>query len=206
MSASDKRRDWSQRYRDSDCLFGDQPSALLTGNRHLLQPGQRALAIADGEGRNGLWLAARGLSVTTLDRTPEAVARARAAAAQRRLEANILCVDLFDWTWPAAAFDVVALIFLHLPPEQRQQLFRLIDHTLRPGGLLLLEGYRDEQADMDSGGPGDPALFYNRALLRQAFRDYRMLTLEDTLTDVVSDGEYRGKGAIVHMVARKASP
>ncbi len=203
----EKTRQWEQRYQDCECLFGEQPSELLSellaGEPALISQYQSALAVADGEGRNGLWLARQGLRVTTLEQSREATDTARTRAEKYGLKADIHCIDLFDWHWPGAGFDMIACIFLHLPPQQKQRLYSLIDHALKPGGLVAFEGYRKEQITMNSGGPRDPALLYDREGLQQAFSDYETVLINETFTDVMVGGEYRGKGAVLHMIARK---
>lgn len=198
-----QNRDWESRYAASAGLFGDDPSPLLTANRHLLQPDmETALAIGDGEGRNGLWLAAQGLRVLSLDLSPTALRRATTRARQQGLAFDTLCGDALQWTWPRQAFDVITLIFVHLPPPQRSRLHRLMQQALRPGGLIFIEAYHQDQLRCASGGPANPAVLYTLDTLRQDFVGLEILTLEKTGTRVVVDGSDQGSGVVVHFVAR----
>jgi len=211
--------DWETRYAATESLFGDQPSPLLTRHAGRLRPGLHALAVGDGEGRNGVWLATQGLRVLALDLSPTALqrarARARAAGVQARYQTR--CQDVLSWNRidPQAArrpardpqaFDVITLIFVHLPPEARRRLHHLVRRLLRPGGLLILEAFHQDQRERDSGGPSDPALLYTEELLYRDFAGLQVLELEKTTTEVIVGGEHRGEGVVVHFAARSETP
>src|SRR5580698_2111861 len=107
---------WETRFRSSDYVFGKEPNAFLKSQARRLHPGQAALSIADGEGRNGVWLAEQGLDVLTIDYSPAALARARALAADRGVGLRTEVTDVFAWCWPANTFDVIAAIFIFAAP------------------------------------------------------------------------------------------
>ncbi len=207
--------DWETRYAATESLFGDQPSPLLTRHAGYLRPGLHALAIGDGEGRNGVWLAAQGLRVLALDLSTTALrrARARARAAGVLARYQTRCQDVLSWNRVGPqtaqdtarnpqAFDVITLIFVHLPPEKRRCLHHLVRRLLRPGGLLFLEAFHQDQRERGSGGPSDPDLLYTEALLRRDFAGLQVLQLEKTTTEVILGGEHRGEGVVVHFAAR----
>lgn len=194
--------DWESRYAGSTCLFGDDPSPLLTANRQLLQPDMAALAIGDGEGRNGVWLASQGLRVLSLDLSATALQRTEARARQQGLAIDTLCCDALRWTWPCQAFDVITLIFVHLPPPERQHLHHLMRQALRPGGLIFIEAYHEDQLQCASGGPSNPEILYTLDILRQDFASLEIQTLEKTSTRVMREGKDQGDGVAVHFIAR----
>lgn len=103
---------WDERYAQKAYLFGEQPNAFLARQRHRLQSRVRALAVADGEGRNGVWLAEQGLEVVSVDGSPVAQLKARRLAKRRGVELTLELADLSTWTWPEQAFDAVAGIFI----------------------------------------------------------------------------------------------
>ena len=145
---------WQQRFAAPGYLFGTAPNAFLKQHAHLLQRGEKALAIADGEGRNGVFLAEQGLDVLSVDFSPLAQEKARKLAKERGVTLRIEQADIIDWDWPAAAFDVVAAIFFQFAvPAERDKIFAGIKKTLKPGGLLLLEGYGPKQLEYKTGGP-----------------------------------------------------
>lgn len=195
---------WNERFSSKDYLFGTAPSAFLARQRHRLRPGQTALAIADGEGRNGVWLAEQGLDVLSIDFSPVALQKARDLAASRGVNLRTQQVDLEDWAWEPERFDVVAAIFIQFArPDLRAAIFRGIKRTLTPGGLLLLQGYRPEQLRYGTGGPPHAENMYTAAILRTAFAGFEILHLEEH-DSIISEGRgHHGMSALVDLVARR---
>ncbi len=195
---------WDQRYAREDYLFGVTPNAFLARQAPRLKAGGRALAIADGEGRNGVWLAEQGLSVHSVDASAVAQEKARRLAAERGVTLELELVDLSAWTWPVAAYDVVAGIFIQfLPPAERDRMFARIRDALKPGGLLLLEGYRPEQIAYGTGGPSQVENLYTEALLRAAFADFTILELHGYDAEIAEGSAHRGMSALIDLVAEK---
>jgi len=194
---------WEERYSSAERLFGDQPSELLVAQRSLLRPGMRALAIADGEGRNGVWLAEQGLIVAAVDLSATALTRARARAAAHGVALTTTCADIFEWTWSDTAYDVIVDIFLHLPRAARQDLHQRIRSALRPGGLVCLEGFHRDQLGMDSGGPRDPDQLYTLEELQEDFEGLEILQARIAPTEVELAGVRQGPGVCVQFVARR---
>jgi cyclopropane fatty-acyl-phospholipid synthase-like methyltransferase len=195
---------WNERFSSPGYHFGTAPNAFLASQAHLLAPGQTALSIADGEGRNGVFLAERGLAVRSVDFSPLALAKARALAASRGVTLTIEQADLLDWTWPVAQFDVVVAIFVQFATaEERPRMFAGIRQALRPGGLLLMQGYRPEQLAYATGGPKQVGNLYTRALLEQAFADFASLDIREH-DDVIREGDaHAGMSALIDLVGRK---
>lgn len=202
MNAS--RDFWNNRYDRDDYLFGETPNAFLAEQASRLRPGMAALAIADGEGRNGVWLAERGLKVTTTDIAPRAVDKALALAQRRGVTIDARLADLVTWTWPEAAFDVVVGVFIQFaPPTERERMFTRMKSALKPGGLILLQGYRPEQIAYGTGGPSQVENLYTDTLLRGAFGDFDILHLESH-DDEIAEGEgHAGRSALIDLVARR---
>ncbi len=195
---------WNERFAAGDYVFGTAPNAFLEARRSLLVPGQRVLAVADGEGRNGVWLAGLGLDVLSVDFSPVALAKAGRLARERGVPLAIQQADLERWDWPEAAFDVVVAIFIQFcGPAGRATIFDGIRRALRPGGLLLMQGYRPEQLAYGTGGPKQAENMYTAALLRQAFDGFDILELREH-DSVLSEGHgHQGMSALVDLVARK---
>lgn len=197
-------RRWDERYAQQGYLFGEQPNAFLAREKHRLQSRVRALAIADGEGRNGVWLAEQGLEVVSVDGSPVAQKKARRLAEQRGVELGFELAVLSDWTWPEQEFDVVVGIFIQFAgPELRRRMFEGMRQALRPGGLLLLEGYLPEQLAYGAGGPSAVENLYTEALLRDAFADMQILELA-AYDAILSEGAgHDGMSALIDLVARR---
>ncbi|MFC4173243.1 class I SAM-dependent methyltransferase [Microvirga sp. GCM10011540] len=180
MSEQSDQERWNGRFAGDDYLFGTAPNAFLSSQQDLLLPGQRALALADGEGRNGVWLAEQGLRVTATDFSPVALDKARRLAADRKVEVSFVQADLATWEWTEGSFDVVAAIFIQFAdPTLREAIFQGIRRTLAPGGLLLLQGYRPEQIRYGTGGPPHAENMYTATMLREAFHDFEIVSLAE---------------------------
>ncbi len=195
--------DWEADYAAVDHLFGTQPSALLQSCQPRLRAGQRALAVGDGEGRNGVWLAEQGLDVLSIDLSPTALKRARELAARRNTRIRTLHADIRHWPWLVEAFDLVTLIFVHFPAAQRRPLHRNMEAALKPGGLLIIEAFHVEQLRCGTGGPKDPAMLYHERIVEKDFSDLEILENRKAMTGVVKAGQPRGEGVTLRFVARR---
>ena len=195
---------WEGRFAQPDYVFGTAPNAFLARNARRLKPGGRVLSVADGEGRNGVWLAEQGFDVLAQDFSPTAQEKARALARERGVELEFELSDLHARDWREAAFDgVVGIFFQFADPAQRAHIFEGIKRTLKPGGVLLIEGYGPKQLEYGTGGPKKLENLYTEELLRDAFADFT--ELEVTAYDaVVEEGAgHSGMSALVDLVGRK---
>jgi cyclopropane fatty-acyl-phospholipid synthase-like methyltransferase len=195
---------WDERYSGQDFLFGTAPNAWLARQAALLKPGQRALAIADGEGRNGVWLARQGLQVDAFDLSAVGMAKATALAQQHGVQLNVRVCDCDAWDWQPEAYDCVVAIFIQFAdPVLRARLFERMVATLKPGGLLILQGYTLKQLDYKTGGPGEPAHLYTPELIREAFAGLDILDLQDYEDELHEGSRHIGRSALLGLVARK---
>ena len=203
MSSSEYER-WEKRFSVPDYVFGTEPNAFLKSQAALLPKTGTALAVADGEGRNGVWLAERGLDVLSIDWSPAALGKARALAARRGVTLRTAQVDVVQWPWPVSQFDLVVAIFIQfLTPDERRQVFAGMRNALKSGGLLLIEGYRPEQLNYKTGGPSQVENLYTRALLEAEFGGLSQVRIaeHDSMT---SEGTgHVGMVALIDLVGRK---
>lgn len=204
MSTEEQRKYWDQRFSTNQYLFGTEPNAFLTSVRHLLRAGQSALAVADGEGRNGVWLASLGLDVLSVDFSEVALEKARKLAAQNGVTLRTEIVDLFSWDWGQERFDVVVAIFIQFAnPNERQILFSQMKKCLKSAGYLILQGYRPKQIEYKTGGPPQAENMYTAAMLQDHFQDMTILHLREH-DDLITEGTgHHGMSALIDMVARK---
>ncbi len=195
---------WNERYAGEDYHFGVEPNAFLVSQRSLLKPGTSCLAVADGEGRNGVWLAQQGLAVLSVDSSPVALDKARKLAQQRGVAVTFEQADLMQWDFGENRFDAVVAIFIQFaPPGLREQMFDRIRRCLKPGGLLLLQGYTPRQLEYRTGGPSQAENLYTEAMLREAFADMDILHLREH-DDIIREGAgHSGMSALIDLVARK---
>lgn len=195
---------WNARYATEDYIFGTAPNVFLASQAALIRPGMRALAVADGEGRNGVWLAEQGASVHAIDVSPAALAKAKRLATQRGVALETEQADLLDWTWPEAAYDLVAAIFIQFaPPPERDRIIAGMRRTLRPGGVLILQGYTPKQIEFGTGGPPNAANMYTPELLREWFGDWEIMHLAEHESLISEGSHHHGMSALIDLVARK---
>lgn len=197
---------WSTRYRDAgeDYVFGTAPNRFLVGQAALLSSGTTALSVADGEGRNAVWLAEQGLAVTATEISPVALEKARKLAAGRRVEVDFVLADAVSWAYPEAAFDFVVAVFIQFAdPAQRARVFAGMQRALKPGGHLIVQGYTPRQLEYRTGGPSAPENLYTADMLRTAFAGLEILHLQE-YEDVLEEGVgHKGRSALVGLVARR---
>jgi SAM-dependent methyltransferase len=195
---------WETRFSAQEYIFGTAPNAFLSAQKLRLPKTGRALAVADGEGRNGVWLAEQGLNVLSIDFSPTAQAKARALARARNVPITTELVDATTWQWPEAEFDLVALIFAQFAnPTQRSAMFEGIRKTLKSGGLLLMQGYTPRQLQFGTGGPKQIENLYTRELLEREFGSFSELSIEEQEGALAEGSAHVGMSAVIDLVARK---
>ncbi len=195
---------WDARYATPGWHFGTEPADFLRRHAPLLPAAARVLSVAEGEGRNAVFLARLGHAVTGFDSSAVGLAKARRLAEDAGVAVTLHHADIDDWTWMPDAFDAVAIVFCQFAtPAVRTRLFAGIDRTLRPGGLLLLHGYAPRQIDYGTGGPGAVENLYTLDLVRAGFPGYRALVAAD-YDAVLHEGHgHSGRSALIDFVARK---
>ena len=210
MSAStppafaDAAQTWNKRFSTEDFIFGTEPNEWLREQAHVWQPGQRVLCVADGEGRNSVWLAAQGLRVDAFDIAEVGVAKARRLAAARGVQVNYTVTDCDSFNYESGAYDGVAAIFVQFAdPAMRERLFASILRCLKPGGVLLLQGYTPKQLDYKTGGPPQASHLYTEAMLREALADFEVLALREYEAELKEGDRHTGISALIGVVARK---
>lgn len=196
--------EWDRRYDRADYVFGEAPNAFLASHIDCVKGHRRALAVADGEGRNGVWLAEQGLAVTAIDSSSVALRKAQDLASRRGVSLETQHVDIVNYDWPAEAFDLVVAIFIQFAgPALRDAMFRGMIRTLTPGGTLLMQGYRPEQLAYGTGGPPMVENLYTEDLIRNAFADLDILALTVHDSPISEGTGHAGMSALIDLVTRK---
>lgn len=195
---------WDERYATDDYIFGTAPNRFLESQAAYIRPGMQALSIADGEGRNGVWLAGQGARVHAVDFSAAALDKARKLARARGVTLEFEQADVLDWNWPDAAYDLVAAIFIQFaPPPERDRIVAGIRRCLKPGGLLILQGYTPKQVEFGTGGPPHAANMYTAELLRDWFGDWDILHMAEHESVISEGSHHHGLSALIDLVARK---
>lgn len=195
---------WNKRFAGQDYLFGREPNEYLRAQAALLAPGGRTLCVADGEGRNSVWLARQGLHVEAFDIAEVGVAKARKLATEAGVSVEFHVSGCDDWAWPADAYDAVVAVFVQFAdPEMRGRLFANMVRALKPGGVLILQGYTPKQLDYKTGGPGVLSHLYTADLLHEAFASLQTIELVEYDAELNEGAQHSGQSALIGFVARK---
>jgi SAM-dependent methyltransferase len=195
---------WEERFGVPEYVFGKAPNGFLKSCVSLLPAAGKALAIADGEGRNGVWLAEQGLDVVSIEFSPAAQRKAIALAKERGVTVAFEQADVHTWLYPEATFDLVADIFTQFSsPAQRVAKWRGVRRTLKPGGLLILQGYTPKQLQYGTGGPKEVDQLYTRGMLEEAFRGFRDMTIVEEEVEMREGAAHSGISAVINLTAWK---
>lgn len=199
---------WDRQYAEAGYIFGTEPNSFLAAEAHRFARRGRVLVPGDGEGRNGVWLAGQGYSVTSVEASAVGVEKARALAVERGVSLEILNNNLDAWDWPVSAFDGVAAIFVHFEPHVRQAMHRRMISALKPGGILLLEAFTPKHVENrkagSRGGP-PPEMLYSAAVLREDFAGADIDVLREEEVTLDEGSRHKGRGHVVRVVARRAA-
>ena len=194
---------WNNRYAEKEFAYGKEPNQFLKSCGKYFSKGMKALAVADGEGRNGVWLAEQGLDVTTVDYSSSGVEKSENLAKERGVRLTAICADLNEWEFPENQFDIVISIFAHFPPPLRKKVHAGIFKALRTGGHLILESYHPRQLEFKTGGPGSAEMMYSQETLKNDFPSGNIILLED-LDAEVNEGKFHfGTGAVTRLILQK---
>lgn len=196
---------WDARFASTeDFIFGTEPNQFMVSQAHLLKPGMKVLAVADGEGRNGVWLAQQGLDVTSVDGSRVALDKAQRLADERGVTLDLVCADLGNWDWGTNVYDAIVAIFIQFAgPRLRPVLFQRAARALKPGGLFLLQGYHTKQLDYKTGGPSAIENLYTEEQLREELAHMDIIHLERYDAELDEGSGHKGMSALLDVIARK---
>jgi len=195
---------WEARFASEEFRFGKEPNEFLVSCKPLLPKRGKALAVADGEGRNGVWLAQQGLEVTSTDFSPSAQAKGRKLATEHNVTVNFIEADAHEWPYPVESFDVVAEIFTQFStPNKRPQKWAGMRRALKRGGLLILQGYTPKQLEYATGGPKNVEQLYTREMLEHAFGDFKDVRIVEEERELQEGPGHSGMSAVIGLTARK---
>ena len=200
----DEYQRWESRFASPEYAFGKQPNYFLAACRQLLPRKGRVLAVADGEARNGVWLAEQGLDVLSLDFSPSAQAKGKALAKERGVSLTFELADVHLWPYPDEAFDVVVEIFTQFStPAERALKWAGMRRTLKPGGLLIMQGYTPKQLQYGTGGPKEIENLYTRPMLEAGFAGFKDMRIVEEELEMHEGDRHSGMSAVIGMTAIK---
>lgn len=193
---------WNQRYAAEHYVYGTSPNDFLAENVDRL-PSGRTLCLAEGEGRNAAFLAARGDAVTAVDASEVGLAKAERLARRRGVEIETLACDLAALRIEPGAWDLIVSIFAHVPAALRAELHRRVVAGLRPGGVFLLEAYTPAQLQYATGGPPSAELMMTLDALRDELAGLELIHAIELVRPVHEGELHFGDGAVVQVIARR---
>ena len=205
MGFSDATQFWNERFNKDEFIFGKEPNEyLVEQTRKYLKPGGKVLCIADGEGRNGVWLAKQGMQVVGFDASDIALAKAKQFARDNQVEIEYSFSDTDSFDWQKNAYDAVVGIFIQFAdPIMRKRIFEQTYETLKPGGIFILQGYTPKQLEYKTGGPSLIEHLYTEELIRNLTKSFEILDLCCYEKELNEGARHTGMSALLGLVAKK---
>lgn len=199
----DEIQRWQSRYGGPDYFYGTEPNDFLAASVAAIPAGGAVLCLGEGEGRNAVFLAARGHLVTALDQSSAGLAKAQRLAAERAVRLEVVEASLGDYVFSPHAWQAVVSIWCHLPTALREVVHRDVVTALAPGGVLVLESYTPAQISHGTGGPRDLDLLPTLDVLRTELQGLIFEHALECERVVIEGAGHRGLSAVVQVVARK---
>lgn len=194
--------DWDVRYAEPEYAYGTEPNTFLAAVACQIPDGP-VLCLAEGQGRNAVYLATLGHAVTAVDRSAVGMARAAELAARRGVAVECVVADLAEYHIEPGAWAGIVSVFMHLPPALRAQIYGKAAAGLRPGGVLVIEAYSPRQLNFGTGGPRVADLLVPRSALEDELAGLDFVLAQDAEREVVEGAYHRGTAAVVQLLARK---
>ena len=205
MGFADATQFWNERFNKEEFIFGKEPNQyLLEKASQYLKPNQRVLSIADGEGRNGVWLAKQGMQVVAFDASDVALAKAKQFATDNQVAVEYTFSDTDSFTWHTNTYDAVIGIFIQFAdPAMRKRIFQKTYQALKLGGIFILQGYTPKQLEYKTGGPSLIEHLYTEELIRDLVQDFNILELQSYERELSEGPRHIGISALLGLVAQK---
>ena len=192
---------WNKRYSVDEYVYGTEPNSFLVEHSKMLKG--PVLSLAEGEGRNAVYLASLGLAVHGVDSSEVGLTKALALAQSKGVEIQTEVADLAEFQPKCDHYESVISIFAHLPSAVRQKLFPLVERSLKPGGLIILEAYSEAQITRDTGGPKEIDLLMTEQKIKAEFPNCEPIFLREVVREVCEGQYHTGEACVVQFIGRK---
>ena len=205
LNFDDAKEFWNKRFEKEEYIFGKEPNEYLAlqAKTHL-KPNQKVLCIADGEGRNGVWLAKQGMQVIGFDVSDIALEKAKQFAKENQVEIVYSLSDTDGFNWQENTYDAVIGIFIQFAePQMRARIFQQAYKALKPGGIFILQGYTPKQLEYKTGGPSLIEHLYTEEMIRGLAKDFQILDLRSYEKELNEGARHAGMSALLGLVAKK---
>ncbi len=197
---------WDEKFDRPDYRYGTEPNAFVADVLpELLEHDARVLCVGDGEGRNGVWCAGQGFETTSLEPSAVGIEKIKRLADKEGVKINTIHDRMPSDEVQDQHFDAVVLIFVHTPEPMRQAIHESCVKALKPGGVIVLEGFTPDQRrnDRPSGGPPSLELMFSVDILRHDFATMDLETLTEQTVQLDEGPGHRGPADVIRMIARK---
>lgn len=193
---------WNERYAVEEYVYGTEPNQFFRKQLKKLQPG-KILFPAEGEGRNAVYAATKGWQVTAFDASTEAGKKAERLAEQNGVSIDYQTADFENVSFPEESFDCIVLIYAHMPPSKREKTHRKLITFLKPGGILILEGFSKKQISYNTGGPRNEAMLFSLQEIRSDFQSFSHLTTAEKPIELSEGIFHSGTASVIQVLGRK---
>tara|TARA_B100000900_G_scaffold61054_1_gene46492 strand:- start:497 stop:1090 length:594 start_codon:yes stop_codon:yes gene_type:complete len=195
--------DWDERYSIDEYLFGKEPAQALLRNEEHLVSGGTTLVIADGEGRNSVYLAKKGFKVTATDNSIVANRKAKSLAVIENVQVDYRLEDFFDINWSEKNYDnVIGICFQFVPHHLIDNVLMDLRSATKKGGTLLIHGYTPTQLKYGTGGPKDKSLMYTKNTFTNLFHESEIFKLEEYEAIINEGVGHSGRSAMIDFIAK----
>ncbi|BAX81553.1 class I SAM-dependent methyltransferase [Labilibaculum antarcticum] len=193
---------WDQRYAESKYIYGKKANAFFEEQLNLLSSG-KVLLPAEGEGRNAAYAASKGWAVDAFDYSKQAVENARVFFEENKVDVNMYHGSILDHPTVVEKYDALALLYLHLPSQERMKTHHFVADSLKPGGVVVMEVFSKRQIGRNSGGPQKEDMLYDILEIRRDFHEFDISVLEE-VEIYLSEGKlHNGNAMVIRFVGRK---
>ena len=193
---------WDERFDTPEYIYGTQPNDFLVSVANEIPP-SKVLCLADGEGRNGVYLASLGYDVTAVDQSAVGLAKAQKLAIAKQVSITTIQANLADFVIEPEAWDGIVSIYCHLPSSLRNKVYQQIIRGLKPNGVFIFEGFAPEQLQYNTGGPKDLDLLPKLVTLQEELGSLNWEISQDIERELWEGRYHNGKAAVIQMLGRK---
>lgn len=193
---------WNEKFAGNDYFYGTEPNEFLRLNLKFFPKNAKVLALGEGEGRNAIFVAGEGHSVTASDASAKGLEKLQKLAKEKGVEVTTRHEDVISGEWEKESWEVIYNIFCHLPETEREKLYAKIKKSLSPGGIFLTEMFSKEQLNYQSGGPPVFEMLLTLEELEKAFADFQILYSAKEIVEL-DEGRHQGLGSVVRFIAKK---
>ncbi|MCF8422911.1 MAG: class I SAM-dependent methyltransferase [Bacteroidia bacterium] len=194
---------WNTRYKEAEFAYGTVPNDFLKSKIQVFKPNSKILCLAEGEGRNAIFLAEHKHDVTAIDYSLEGLKKLQKLASDKNLSVETVCIDLNHYKIEENKWDAIICIFGHFPEPLRQTVFNQVYSALKKDGVFLMEAYHKDQINYKTGGPQVADLLYSAEELQIDFSEFKNRSIETSIKEIEEGKYHKGTSFVIQVMAHK---